>query len=134
MFALAAAATLAFTSPLHAAQSAQKGPYVTALSDRDATVRFELQTAAPATIEVTAQASADASTIGPSRYESREVSAFHRVLVTGLEPATPYSLVGSAAKAASSPPRDRSRTRRSRSSSMATIDPTTLRTPASLTP
>jgi calcineurin-like phosphoesterase family protein len=93
MVALAAAATLAFTSPLHAAQSAQKGPYVTALSDRDATVRFELQTAGPATIEVTAQASADASTIGPSRYESGEVSAFHRVLVAGLEPATPYSFV-----------------------------------------
>jgi hypothetical protein len=93
MVAGAGAATLAFASPLHAAQSAQKGPYVTALSDRDATVRFELQTPAPATIEVTAPTSADASKGRPSRYESPEASAFHRVLVTGLEPATPYSFV-----------------------------------------
>jgi hypothetical protein len=88
-------ALLASTGRLEAGQSALKGPYVTALSDSDATIRFELETAAPATVEVTAQANTtgDASAPRTSRFESREVSAMHRVHVTGLQPATPYAFV-----------------------------------------
>ena len=97
---VAAIAFAAFvsTSPLNAAQSARKGPYVTAVSDSDATIRFELETAAPATLEVTPQPSGagDASAIRPSRFDSREVSTMHRVHVTGLQPATPYAIVARA--------------------------------------
>jgi acid phosphatase type 7 len=83
------------TGRLYAAPSVLKGPYVTALSDSDATIRFELATAAPATLEVTAQANAagDAGASRPGRFESREVSAMHRVRVSGLQPATPYAFV-----------------------------------------
>ena len=90
-----AAATLLLTDPAHAAQSALKGPYVTALSDSEATVRFELETAASATIEVTLPASVngDASAARASRFESREVSTMHRVRLTGLQPATEYAYV-----------------------------------------
>jgi acid phosphatase type 7 len=90
-----ALAALALSGPLHAAQSARKGPYVTAVSDSDATIRFELDTAAPAVIEVTAQPSGagDASAKRPSRFGSPEVSAMHRVHVTGLQPATSYAFV-----------------------------------------
>jgi hypothetical protein len=81
-------------SPLRAAQSARKGPYVTALSDSEATVRFELETAAPATVDVSVQGDArDASAVRPSHFESREVSATHRVRVTELQPATAYAFV-----------------------------------------
>jgi acid phosphatase type 7 len=98
---LVVVAGLALSSPLHAAQTAIKGPYITTLSDSDATVRFELATAGPATVEVTAQAGAmgDASATRPSRFESREVSTMHRVRVTGLQPATPYALLVRAAGA-----------------------------------
>jgi hypothetical protein len=88
-------AALLFASPLHAAESARKGPYVTAVSDSDATIRFELETAAPATVEITQPPSTagDASANRPSRFDSREVSTMHRVHVTGLQPATPYGVV-----------------------------------------
>jgi hypothetical protein len=86
--------------PARAAQSALKGPYVTAASDSDATVRFELLTAGPATIEVTPVVTApgsagagDASTGKPRRLESREATAMHSVHVTGLVPATAYGVV-----------------------------------------
>jgi hypothetical protein len=88
-------AALAFSGPLHAARSARKGPYVTAVSDSDATIRFELETPASAVIEIAAQPSGagDASANRPSRFDSREVSAMHRVHVTGLQPATSYAIV-----------------------------------------
>jgi hypothetical protein len=86
-------AALVITSPPAAAAAPQsaalKGPYVTAVSDRDATVRFELATSAPAAIEVTSIASA-ASML--RRIES-PASAMHRVHVTGLQPATRYAFV-----------------------------------------
>jgi hypothetical protein len=91
----AIAAVLASLSPgpLLAAQSALKGPYVTALSDSDATVRFELETSAPATVEVLATSGGpgDASTAHPTRFEDRNSSAMHAVRITGLQPATRYA-------------------------------------------
>ena len=90
-----AAAVLPLAGPLLAAQSALKGPYVTALSDSEATVRFELATAGPATIELAPEpgATRDAAAPPPVRFESREAVAMHRVQVTGLLPATAYGLV-----------------------------------------
>jgi acid phosphatase type 7 len=90
----AIAATLAtlVPGPLLAAQSALKGPYVTALSDSDATVRFELATSAPATVEVLAvSGSGDASTAHPTRVDDHDSSAMHAVRITGLQPATRYA-------------------------------------------
>ncbi len=90
----AAASLLAFTSTLDAAQSTLKGPYVTAVSDTDATVRFELATAGPAVVEVSVGPSAaDASAGKPRRIESREATTMHRVRVSNLQPATPYTFV-----------------------------------------
>lgn len=90
-----AAAVLSLAGPLRAAQSALKGPYVTALSDSEATVRFELAAAGPATIELTPEpgATRDASAPPPALFESGEAVAMHRVRVTGLQPATAYGLV-----------------------------------------
>jgi hypothetical protein len=91
---VSAAVAIAVTSPLEAAQSLLKGPYVTAVSDSDATVRFELATAGPAVLEITPAANAaDAAAGLPRRIESRDASAVHRVHVTGLQPSTPYALV-----------------------------------------
>lgn len=68
---------------------------MTAVSDSDATVRFELETAAPATVEVVPQPSGagDASASRQSHFDSREVSTMHRVHLTGLQPTTPYAVV-----------------------------------------
>ena len=98
IFIALAFAALVFTGPLSAAQSVRKGPYVTAVSDSDATVRFELETAGPAMLDVTEvtpqpKGAGDASASRPSRFDSREVSTMHRVHVTGLQPATPYAVV-----------------------------------------
>ncbi len=89
------ATAFALTGRLYAAQAVLKGPYVTALSDTDATIRFELETAGPATVEVAAQANTagDAAAPRPARFESREMATMHRVHVTGLQPATPYAFV-----------------------------------------
>ncbi len=89
------ATAFVLTGRLYAAQGVLKGPYVTALSDSDATIRFELETAAPATLEVTAQANTagDAGASRPGRFESREPATMHRVHVTGLQPATAYTFV-----------------------------------------
>ncbi|HTB78463.1 MAG TPA: FN3 domain-containing metallophosphoesterase family protein, partial [Polyangiaceae bacterium] len=89
------ATAFALTGNLYAAQGVLKGPYVTALSDSDATVRFELETAGPAILEVTAQANTagGAAAPRPARFESREPTTMHSVHVTGLQPATPYAFV-----------------------------------------
>jgi hypothetical protein len=103
---LVSSAVVAFAlgsaSALHAAQSALKGPYVTALSDSDATVRFELETSAPATVELVSQGNAgpgDAAPARPIRFESHEPSAMHVVHVSGLQPATRYAYAVRAAGA-----------------------------------
>jgi hypothetical protein len=95
--ALATLVGVAFPRSLLAAPAgpiALKGPYITSLSDTDATVRFELATAGAAVVEVSAQAGAgDASAARPTRFESREASTMRSVRVTGLQPATPYAFV-----------------------------------------
>jgi MYXO-CTERM domain-containing protein len=58
------------------------------------TVRFELETPGPATVEVAREVAAEARPqVGPAKtvFESRDISSLHVVAMTGLEPATAYS-------------------------------------------
>lgn len=74
---------------------------MTAVSDTGGTIRFELETPAPAAVEVVREGTAgtrDAAPAGKSVFESREASSLHAVVVTGLEPSTPYSYVVRAAR------------------------------------
>ncbi len=64
-----------------------KGPYVTGLTPDSATIRFELQAPAPATVEIAAQ---DAGSAKPVRVQSPE-SAMHTVRLTGLAPSSAYA-------------------------------------------
>jgi hypothetical protein len=77
-----------------AGEQALKGPYVTAASDTGGTVRFELEGAAPAAVEVVREAVAEGkerSVTGKRVFESRDASSMHVVSMTGLEPATRYA-------------------------------------------
>ncbi len=71
-----------------------KGPYMTAVSDTGGTVRFELEKAAPAAVEVVREADGK-ERAGASKgiFESRDASTLHAVTMTGLEPATRYTYV-----------------------------------------
>lgn len=64
-----------------------KGPYLSGLSDTGADVRFELDAAGPATVEVTLPAP-DAG--APRRFADATVTANHLVHLTGLEPGKSY--------------------------------------------
>ncbi len=64
-----------------------KGPYLTGLSDSGVEVRFELDRASPAAVDV----SADADDAGPPRrIEDTAVADMHAVACAHLEPATRY--------------------------------------------
>lgn len=85
--------SLALASSSLALESATKGPYVTTLSDRDATVRFELGKATPASVDVVAEGGSigDGGRVRSTRFESSESSTMHVVRASGLEPATRYA-------------------------------------------
>jgi hypothetical protein len=89
--AIAAIALLAPAATASAAPRAAKGPYVTAVTDRDATIRFELDTAAPAAVDLTATDAPDAGPGKALHAESREPSTLHEVHLSGLHAATRYA-------------------------------------------
>jgi hypothetical protein len=83
-----------------ARQALAKGPYVTDVTDRTATVRFELASPAPAALDVTtvstpigARPDAGAGASKSLHVESPDPGAMHVVRVAGLEPATRYGYV-----------------------------------------
>lgn len=64
-----------------------KGPYVTSYSDTTADVRFELDAAGPATVEI----AGERSTAPPRKVQDAAASAMHVVHVPGLEASKTYT-------------------------------------------
>jgi hypothetical protein len=93
LLAMTGAATLALSlgawSAAEAAPAAglAKGPYLTGLSDVGVEVRFELDAAAPASVEVTPGAGDGG---GAKRRAGDAAASMHMVRVSGLEPARAY--------------------------------------------
>jgi hypothetical protein len=87
VLALSAAFAGVTTDAAAAGPRLVKGPYLTELSESGVEVRFELDAAAPASVELTGGEASDAS---PARTVADVASSMHVVHVTGLEPGKAY--------------------------------------------
>jgi hypothetical protein len=89
VFAIAAAlfsSSVAVASDAGHVKGLVKGPYLTELDDHDVTVRFQLEGAATATVQVTR----DDGKGDPKTFASKNVSGIQVARITGLEPAVRY--------------------------------------------
>lgn len=91
--AVCAAWVLLWSSQAGAVPRASKGPYLTSLSDTGIDVRFELDAAGPATVEVSREAAGDGVAAAARVFQSADRPSLHVVRVAGLDPATPYGYV-----------------------------------------
>jgi 3',5'-cyclic AMP phosphodiesterase CpdA len=85
--AMSAASAVVATDAAAGAPKLVKGPYLTGLSESGVEVRFELDAAAPASVELKGEAGSDASS---ARAVADASSSMHTVHVTGLEPGKAY--------------------------------------------
>jgi acid phosphatase type 7 len=90
--AMAGAAALTLVARSRAAEAAPallKGPYLTGLSSAAVEVRFELDAAAPAAVDVK-PGPADGDAGGAARTVADEAASMHVVRITGLAPSSAY--------------------------------------------
>src|SRR5262249_42090040 len=76
-----------------------KGPYLQDVAPDGASIRVELDTAAPLAVEVTTPGKSGP----PATFASKEAASFHAVRVDKLEPATRYDYVVKVANGTTSP-------------------------------
>ena len=89
-----------FSLPVLAALSVfAKGPHLQELGPDGVTIRFELASAGPATVEVEALTPPHDAGPAPKKQTDDASTTFHAVRITGLAPATAYRYVARAAGA-----------------------------------